>query len=137
MQIYYISKCDNINDVIKLVNLQYILILMMIMADNIIIDIVSNRYVCGIFTSLFSLTPVTRENAHIRIWERKIFLAFATNSRAPSTGLVAREVFWPARKIDKNAQINAGRGSGTTGCHLAFLYKSLLGLKDVPSPCTR
>jgi len=48
-----------------------------------------------------------------------------------------RGVFWPARKIDKNVRINAGRGSGTTGCHLAFLYKSLLGLKDVPSPCTR
>jgi len=44
-----------------------------------------------------------------------------------------RGVFWPARKIDKNVRINAGRGSGTTGCHLAFLYKSLLGLKDVPS----
>jgi len=34
------------------------------------------------------------------------------------------DVFWPARKIDKNAQINAARGSGTTGWHLAFLYKS-------------
>lgn len=55
---------------------------------------------------------------------------------APSGELVARS-FLVGSKIDKNVQINAGRGSGTTGCHLAFLYKFLLGLKDVPSPYAR
>lgn len=53
----------------------------------------------------------------------------ARNPKRIIEGETSCEVFWQARKIDKNVQINGGRGSGTTGCcHLAFLYKFPLGL---------